>query len=298
MVAPRPDGTRRRRRGGFLAGRRVLVTGAAGGIGAAVAERCARQGAALVLTDINEERLAAVADRLAGAGADLAHVAAVDLTDYEAVYAFGDAVHRGGGAVDVVLNIAGTSAWGTVEHMPHRQWRRLVEVNLMGPVHVIEVFVPPMIEGGRGGHLVNVSSAAGLFGLPGHAAYSAGKFGLRGLSEVLRFDLRPHGIAVSLVCPGAVDTPLVDTIEVAGVDQTSPAYLRARDRFRARAVSPDRAAAAILRGVRRRRYWIYTSFDIRLLHGVQRKWAWPYERVMARLNAVYRRTMAAAGGRS
>ena len=73
-----------------------------------------------------------------------------------------------------------------------------------------------MIAAGRGGHVVNVSSAAGLFGLPWHAPYSAGKFGLRGVSEVLRFDLRRHGIGVSLVCPGAVKTPLVGTVTIVG----------------------------------------------------------------------------------
>ena len=78
----------------------------------------------------------------------------------------------------------------------------MIDVNLIGPISVLECFVPPMIEAGRGGHLVNVSSAAGLFGLPWHAPYSASKFGLRGVSEVLRFDLRRHGIGVSLVCPG------------------------------------------------------------------------------------------------
>ena len=79
----------------------------------------------------------------------------------------------------------------------------------MGPIHVIETFVPPMVAAGRGGHLVNVSSAAGLVALPWHAAYSASKYGLRGLSEVLRFDLARHRIGVSVVVPGAVKTPLV-----------------------------------------------------------------------------------------
>src|SRR3546814_15838794 len=97
----------------------------------------------------------------------------------------------------------------------------------MGPIHVIETLVPPMIEAGRGGHLVNVSSAAGIIGMPWHAAYSASKFGIRGFSEVLRFDLRRHGIGVSLVCPGGVDTGLPDTIDIAGIDQATPALPRA-----------------------------------------------------------------------
>lgn len=80
----------------------------------------------------------------------------------------------------------------------------MIDVNLMGPIHVIETFLPPMVQARRGGHLVNVSSAAGIVALPWHSAYSASKYGLRGLSEVLRFDLARHRIGVSVVVPGAV----------------------------------------------------------------------------------------------
>src|SRR5207237_4020879 len=121
--------------------------------------------------------------------------------------------------------------WGTVDRLEHRHWRSMVDVNLMGPIHVIESFVPAMIATGRGGHLVNVSSAAGLLGLPWHAAYSASKFGLRGVSEVLRFDLKQHGIGVTLVCPGAVKTPLVGTVEIVGVDRDHPAWRELTNRF-------------------------------------------------------------------
>ena len=105
-------------------------------------------------------------------------------------------IHDEHGSLDVVMNIAGIAIWGTVETLSHEQWQRVIDVNLMGPIHVVECFVPPMIAARRGGHLVNVSSAAGIFGLPWHAPYSTTKFGLRGLSEVLRFDLRRHDIGV------------------------------------------------------------------------------------------------------
>ena len=105
------------------------------------------------------------------------------------------------------MNIAGVSAWGTVDRLTHEQWTKMISINLMGPIHVIESFLPPMVAARRGGQLVNVSSAAGLIGLPWHAAYSASKFGLRGLSEVLRFDLARHRIGVSVVVPGAVRDP-------------------------------------------------------------------------------------------
>ncbi|WP_153031239.1 SDR family oxidoreductase [Amycolatopsis sp. YIM 10] len=253
-----------------LAGKRVLITGAAGGIGRATAGLAAARGARLYLTDLSEPGLAEVVREIRDAGGMVDFAEPADVSSLDAVTGLGERIHASCGHVDVVMNVAGISAWGTVDRLEHRHWRSLVEVNLMGPVHVIETFVPPMIAAGRGGYLVNVSSAAGLIGLPWHAAYSASKFGLRGVSEVLRFDLREHGIGVSLVCPGGVRTPLTETVEVAGIDTASPTWVRLREAFRRRAVTPERVAAAILRGVRRNRYLVYTSRDIQLIHLLQR----------------------------
>jgi NADP-dependent 3-hydroxy acid dehydrogenase YdfG len=244
-----------------LRDKRVLITGAASGIGAATARAAALQGAVLVLTDRNAESLAAVADETS---AELALPA--DVTDLEQVRALGAEAGR----VDVVMNIAGISAWGSVDRLEHRHWQAMVDVNLMGPIHVIETFLPPMVAARRGGWLVNVSSAAALIALPWHAAYSASKFGLRGISEVLRFDLRRYGIGVSLVCPGAVATPLTDTVEIAGVDKNHPSFARLHKRFLARAVPPERVADSILTALRKQRYLVYTSPDIRALHALER----------------------------
>ena len=145
------------------------------------------------------------------------------------------------------MNIAGISTWGRIEELEHEHWRRTIDINLVGPISVLECFVPPMIAAGCGGHIVNVASVAGLFGLPWHAPYSASKFGLRGVSEVLRFDLRKHGIGVSLVCPGAVKTPLVGTVEIVGVDRESPKMRKLVERFEQRAVSAEHVAARISR---------------------------------------------------
>ena len=182
------------------------------------------------------------------------------------------------------MNIAGISTWGTIERLEHHHWQRLIDINLMGPISVIETFVPPMIEAGRGGHVVNVSSAAGLFGLPWHAAYSASKFGLRGVSEVLRFDLRRHDIGVSLVCPGGVKTPLVDSVEIVGVDRSDPKIAKLVKHFERRAASPEHVAEKILTGVEKNRYMVFTSADIRIGYWFQRKFAPPYEIVMRVLN--------------
>ncbi len=264
-----------------LRGKRCLVTGAASGIGRATAFALQAEGARLVLTDIDEPGLDAVVAALAGS---VDHAEALDLTDFDRVRAFADAVHAAGGPVDVVLNVAGISSWGAIETVDHAHWRRLVEVNLMGPVHVLECFVPEMVRAGRGGHIVNVSSAAGLLGLPWHAAYSATKFGLRGISEVLRFDLRRHRIGVTLVCPGAVDTPLVQTVDIVGIDREHPAAVKMAAAFRKHAASPDDVAAKIVDAIKKRRALVYTSRDIQAAFLLQRYVPPAYSFVMQRLN--------------
>jgi NAD(P)-dependent dehydrogenase (short-subunit alcohol dehydrogenase family) len=268
-----------------LRDRSVFVTGAASGIGRAAAEAAAREGAVLHLTDVQADLLETVAGEIRRDGGAVPFARAADLSDYDAVRSLAADLTRDHGSMDVVMNVAGISTWGTVRSLDHRDWQRLVDVNLMGPIHVIEELVPPMIEAGRGGHLVNVSSAAGIIGMPWHAAYSASKFGLRGVSEVLRFDLRRYGIGVSLVCPGGVRTPLTQTVRIAGIDKESPAFRRAQAGFHKRAVTPETAAEAILKGVRRNRFWVYTSNDIRLVHLLQRYFPPGYSLAMRAMNA-------------
>jgi NAD(P)-dependent dehydrogenase (short-subunit alcohol dehydrogenase family) len=253
-----------------LRGKRCLITGAASGIGRATAIAAAQRGAVLFLTDIQAEALKAVAEEIRAAGGAVAYVKAADVADHAAIVAMATEVHEAHGSMDVAMNVAGVSTWGPIERLRHSDWQKMVDVDLMGPIGVLECFVPPMIEAERGGHVVNVSSAAGLFGLPWHAAYGAAKFGLRGVSEVLRTDLRRHGIGVSLVCPGAVRTPLVETVEVLGVDRDSPAMQRLIERFDRRAVSAEHVAERILAAVRRNRFMVFTSADIHALYLVQR----------------------------
>jgi NAD(P)-dependent dehydrogenase (short-subunit alcohol dehydrogenase family) len=265
-----------------LRDRRCLITGAASGIGRATALAVAARGAEVHLTDIQD--LDDVVAEIERAGGRVGTATVADVTDHDAIIALAERVHADGGSVDVVMNIAGVSTWGSIERLRHSDWQKMVDVNLMGPISVLECFVPPMIEAGRGGHVVNVSSAAGLFGLPWHAAYSASKFGLRGVSEVLRFDLRRHGIGVSLVCPGAVRTPLVGTVEIVGVDRSAPRVRKAITQFERRAVTPERVAERIIDGIENDRFLVFTSRDIQVLHWFQRKFAWPYEALMRQAN--------------
>nr|WP_090273574.1 SDR family oxidoreductase [Mycolicibacterium komanii]CRL66473.1 short-chain dehydrogenase [Mycolicibacterium komanii] len=274
-----------------FANKRCFLTGAASGIGRSTALKLAAEGAELYLTDRDAEGLEKTVADARSLGAEVAEYRALDVSDYDAVVAFADDIHSRHPAMDIVMNIAGVSAWGTVSTLTHQHWKSMVDINLMGPIHVTEAFVPRMVAAGTGGHIVNVSSAAGLVALPWHAAYSASKFGLRGMSEVLRFDLARHRIGVSVVVPGAVKTPLVQTVQIAGVDREDPRVKKWTDRFSGHAVSPEHVAECILKGVRRNRFLIYTSPDIRALYLFKRTMWWPYSVAMRQANVLFTKAL-------
>jgi NAD(P)-dependent dehydrogenase (short-subunit alcohol dehydrogenase family) len=268
-----------------------LITGAASGIGRATALALAARGAELYLTDRDEVGLAQTVADAKALGAEVPAHRALDISDYDQVAAFAADIHAAHSSMDVVMNIAGVSAWGTVDQLTHQHWRSMIDVNLMGPIHVIETFLPPMVQARRGGHLVNVSSAAGIVALPWHSAYSASKYGLRGLSEVLRFDLARHRIGVSVVVPGAVKTGLVQTVQIAGVDREDPNVQKWVDRFAGHAISAEKAADKILAGMTRNRFLIYTSVDIRALYAFKRIAWWPYSVAMRQVNVLFSRAL-------
>ena len=281
-----------------LKAKKCFITGAASGIGRATALAAAAEGAELFLTDINDAGLASTVAEISAKGGRVSMHRPLDISDHESVKRLASDIHAAHGSMDVLMNIAGISIWGTVEQLEHQHWRRAVDINLMGPIHVMECFLPEMIRAGRGGHLVNVSSAAGLFGLPWHAAYSASKFGLRGISEVLRFDLKRHKIGVSLVCPGAVDTGLVRTLEVPGIAADNSRFNAMRQRFQKHAKTPAQAARSVIAGIKANRYMVFTSMEVRVGYWFQRKFALPYELVMRVLNSQLHALVDASGNRS
>ncbi len=271
--------------------KKCFITGAASGIGRATAVAMGNLGARLFLTDINVEQLEDVASLIQRNGGNVVAREALDISSFGEVRGFTDAIQNQWGPMDIVMNIAGTSIWGVVERLKHEHWKRMVDINLMGPIHVIECLLPEMVHSGNGGHLVNVSSAAGLLGLPWHAAYSASKFGLRGISEVLRYDLRRHGIGVTVVCPGAVKTPLVGTALILGIDRDHETVKKLIKKFESRSVTPERVARDIIRGIKKNIYLVTTSFDIRLAYWFKRKLFIAYHIVMIALNNMMVRVM-------
>lgn len=268
----------------------AVVTGAASGIGQALAISLAGDGYRVAATDRNADGLreTIVAARRAAASNDpnpepIVDATALDVSDWDEVREWGRRIVGKHGAPHEIHHAAGISVWGDPTQLPHGKWRGCIDINLMGTIHMVEAFTPAMAEAGRG-KLVMVSSAAGILGLPWHAAYSASKAGVLGLAEVLRFDLPPKGIDVHVVAPGAVDTPLVRTIDIHGIDRSAPRVARATKLFQGHSITPAKAAAIIRTDVAAGKYLITTSGDVGLGRWAQVNLPWAYRGAMKALN--------------
>jgi NAD(P)-dependent dehydrogenase (short-subunit alcohol dehydrogenase family) len=235
-----------------LGGKLALITGAATGIGRETALALARAGADLVICDVNESGLEQTAADLRALGRTIL-ARRVDVARREDMQALADEVHRERAAIDVLVNNAGVGLGATFLETPLEDWEWIVRINLWGVIHGCHFFVPPMVARGQGGHVVNVSSAAGFAAVPQLAAYCTTKFGVFGLSEALREELRPRGIGVTTVCPGIVNTPIVQTSRMRGASDVPGARERLVAVYARRNYSPERVAALILKAIARNR---------------------------------------------
>jgi NAD(P)-dependent dehydrogenase (short-subunit alcohol dehydrogenase family) len=205
----------------------AVVTGAASGIGLATARLCARKGMQVAICDLNAAGLERAAEELEREG-KLCVAERADVSDRAAVARFADRVHERVDAIDLLVNNAGIAVMGRFWEVPLEEWDRVIGVNLSGVAYLCHGFVPRMIERGRGGQIVNVASMAGYVATPRIVSYHATKFGVVGFSESLRLELAPHGIGVTAVCPGVIDTPIVGSSRTYGV--TTPRSCRSHPR--------------------------------------------------------------------
>jgi short-subunit dehydrogenase len=235
-----------------LDGAVALVTGASSGIGAATAKALAGAGARLLLGGRDEARLAAVAEQTGG-------VPLVgDLSAASGPARFAEAARRAGsGAIDVLVNNAGVGWAGPVGEITGEKVRELAAVNLTAPIELTRLLVPGMAERGRGA-VVFVSSIAGVTGVRQEAVYAATKAGLSAFAESLGYELRSHGVTVSLIVPGVIDTPF---------------FARRGIRYARRwpaPLPPARVAAAVLTALEHDRRLVYVPPWLRIparLHG-------------------------------
>ncbi len=195
-------------------GRVAVVTGAGSGIGRGLAAKFAAEGMRVVLADVEPAALEEAERELSAGGAEVLAVR-TDVSKAEQVQALADRTIERFGAVHIVCNNAGVGGGGLSWEMPFEDWQWVMGVNFWGVVHGIRAFVPVMIKGGDEGHIVNTASLAGLFPGAGNASYTASKFAVVGLSEVLHYELmitQNTRIGVSVLCPGAVDTKIIDAM--------------------------------------------------------------------------------------
>jgi NAD(P)-dependent dehydrogenase (short-subunit alcohol dehydrogenase family)/pimeloyl-ACP methyl ester carboxylesterase len=234
-----------------FAGRLVLVTGAAGGIGRATALAFAAAGARVVAADRDAAGAAATAETCLLRGALDAWAEAVDVSDEQAMEKLAEKVAAEYGVVDVLVNNAGIGLSGPFLDTSSDDWKKVLDVNLWGVIHGCRIFGGQMAERGQGGHIVNTASAAAY--LPSRAlpAYSTSKAAVLMLSECLRAELAGRDIGVTAVCPGIVNTNITATARFAGVDAMEEKRRQKRTArlYGLRNYPPEKVADAVLRAV-------------------------------------------------
>ncbi len=258
----------------------VVITGAGSGIGRATAMAFAGEGSKLHITDINKQRIDAVAEEIRRKGAE-ATPYVVDASNREAMKKFADEVFAAAGRVDILHNNAGIAVGCTIDKTSIEDWERVINVNLWGVIYGVHYFLPRMIEQG-GGHIVNTASAAGLTGMPTLAPYTATKFALVGISEVMNIELRRYGIYTTALCPGIIATNIVKDSKIDICDKKGRSLKDSTVKFYAqRGAPPERVAKDVLRAVRKNRpiqpspyhaylFWIIRRISVRLYQTLAR----------------------------
>jgi NAD(P)-dependent dehydrogenase (short-subunit alcohol dehydrogenase family) len=252
-----------------LRGGVAVITGAASGIGRALALELAAEGMMLALADCDAAGLAETVQLVGGAAAAASqHV--VDVADEAAVNAFALDVLRIHGSVDVVVNNAGVSIFGSVLELSTDEIGWLMGVNFWGVVHGTKAFLPVLLSRPQG-CLVNISSIFGIWGPPGQAAYAASKFAVRGFSESLRGELAGTNVRVVTVHPGGVKTAIARNARVAAAaDPSKAAALTTRFEQQFLTMPPQMLAARIVDAVKHGRERVVAGDDARRIDALIR----------------------------
>ncbi|HZS05980.1 MAG TPA: SDR family oxidoreductase [Blastocatellia bacterium] len=259
----------------------AVVTGAASGIGRALAMRLAREGAALAIADVNEAGLKETAQAASRLGVKVStHV--VDVSDREQVSAFADAVAREHGRATLLINNAGVGLLGSFEELSIEDIEWLMGINFWGVVYGIKHFLP-ILKRQPQAHIVNVSSIFGIIGFPGQSAYCASKFAVRGLTEVLWRELEGTGVHVSTVHPGGIKTRIAANSKIgAGANPAEHSDIAERFDQVAR-TTPEAAADRIVRGILRNEKKIMIGTDAGVIDRIQRLLPIKYQRLLVPL---------------
>src|SRR5262249_43872282 len=244
----------------------AVITGAASGIGRALAKEMAARGAELALADVNSAALEETRQVL---GAVRARTYAVDVADAAAVARFAEDVQRDFGRASLLINNAGVALYGTFAEISLADMDWLMRINFWGVVHGCKFFLP-LLGRDLDARIVNISSVFGLFGPPGQSAYCASKYAVRGFSESLREELRATGVEVTCVHPAGIATRIADNAR-AGAATHSADQALARELFaKVAVITPEEAARVIVKGIADNRDRVLIGKDAYYIDRLQR----------------------------
>ncbi|MBN2046381.1 MAG: SDR family oxidoreductase [Anaerolineaceae bacterium] len=236
-------------------GKLALITGGSSGIGLALAKQLAAEGADVAIIARRADQLEkAQAEILAAGNGGKVYTLQGDVSKWDAIQAVYQAFEAEAGVPDLLINSAGVARPGEFQTMEIDLFHWMIDINLMGPIHLCKLAAPGMVKRGSG-QMVNISSVAGFIGTYGYSAYGASKFGLRGFSDVIRAELKPRGVKVSVVFPPDTDTP-----QLAGEAPYKPEVTQILSET-AGVKSADEVARTILNKVRKGRYLIIPGLE-------------------------------------
>ena len=264
-----------------LQNRTAVVTGAASGIGRAIAISLSRRGCHLALADVDEAKLEETGRMVAANGVGVSRHR-VDVADRDAVAAFPAAVLAEHARIDILVNNAGVAISGTFEEASEEDFEWLFEINFWGVVRMTRTFLP-LLRKSDDARVVNISSVFGLISPPGQTAYSASKFAVRGFSNALRHELAGSSIGVTVVHPGGVATSIADKARPPK-NATAEQIAQRRALFKKAArLPPETAGEIIVKGMERRAARVLVGRDAKMMAIIERLAPVSYWKVLGRL---------------
>jgi 3-dehydrosphinganine reductase len=239
-------------------GRLALITGGSSGIGLALAQLLAREGAVVWLLARRKDGLESALKTLAAGNGQKHGMVAADVSNWDQAQAAVQRVSEQAAVPDLLINCAGAARPGYVQEMPLEVFHEMMDLDYFGTVHMVKALLPAMLKRGSG-YIVNFSSAAGFLGTFGYSAYGPSKYAVRGFSDVLRLELKPLGVRVSVVFPPDTDTP-----GMVNENKTKPWETIAA--FSTKLASAESVAKAILAGMKRGSYIILPGFEVNMYY--------------------------------